>query len=40
MDNPKNWHEFDALLAWIGGYRSFHQNNVLYGEAQEGLIYV
>ena len=36
---PKNWHEFDAVLAWMGGYR--YQNNEAesIGDPDEGVIF-
>ena len=37
---PKNQHQFDALLAWISGYRFINQQHSIFGEAQEGLIIV
>lgn len=38
--HPKNQHQFDALLAWISGYRFMNQQHSVFGEAQEGLIIV
>jgi hypothetical protein len=40
IDSPQNWHEFDALLAWIGGHRFFKEEHTPYGKKTEGLIYV
>jgi predicted nuclease with RNAse H fold len=37
---PKNQHQFDALLAWISGYRFMNQQHSVFGEVQEGLIIV
>jgi predicted nuclease with RNAse H fold len=37
---PKNQHQFDALLAWISGYRFMNQQHSVFGDAQEGLIIV
>lgn len=37
---PKTQHQFDALLAWISGYRFMNQQHSVFGEAQEGLIIV
>lgn len=37
---PRDWHQFDALLAWYSGYRHLNGEAILYGEAQEGRIIV
>jgi hypothetical protein len=37
---PENWHQMDALLAWITGYRKALDLHKTLGEAPEGLIYI
>ncbi len=37
---PDNWHQLDALLCWISGYRDSQQKAVTLGEEKEGLIIV
>ncbi len=37
---PDNWHQFDAVLAWLSGYRHAAGEAVLYGEATEGRVIV
>ncbi|MBB6611950.1 DUF429 domain-containing protein [Pontibacter sp. Tf4] len=37
---PENWHQFDALLAWLSGYRHLNGQAILYGDAHEGRIIV
>jgi len=37
---PHSWHQFDALLAWLSGYRHSLGLSVLYGDASEGRIIV
>lgn len=37
---PSNWHQVDSALAWWAGHR-FEKGEVkVYGEEQEGLIYI
>jgi uncharacterized protein len=38
--SPADWHQFDALLAWLSGYRHLSGEAKLYGDAQEGRIIV
>lgn len=40
QDQPQNWHQFDAVLAWFSGYRHEASQSVLYGDAREGRIIV
>lgn len=37
---PTNWHQADALLAWLVGLRFSEGCNLIFGEENEGLIYV
>jgi uncharacterized protein len=36
----QNWHQLDAILAWLSGYRHSHGKSILYGDAREGRIIV
>ncbi|WP_161891093.1 DUF429 domain-containing protein [Pontibacter russatus] len=40
QEQPRNWHQFDAALAWLSGYRHEAGQSVLYGDAREGRIIV
>lgn len=40
IDYPQNWHQFDALLAYIIGVRFFSNTAKSYGNIHEGLIWV
>lgn len=37
---PENWHQFDALLAYISGLRFAKQEHLTFGELPEGLIII
>lgn len=37
---PHNQHQFDALLAWLSGYRFMNEQHLTFGETDEGLIIV
>lgn len=37
---PKTQHQFDALLAWVSGYRFLNQQHLVFGDLQEGTIIV
>ena len=37
---PQNWHQADALLAYLVGARVSQNQNLVFGDADEGLIYV
>lgn len=37
---PKNWHQFDSILAFYSGYRYLAGESTSYGRADEGVIYV
>lgn len=39
-ENPFNWHQYDALLAWHSGYRHQVGQSVLYGDGREGRIII
>lgn len=38
QEQPQNWQQFDAVLAWLSGYRHGLGQSVLYGDAREGRI--
>ncbi|MDF7817884.1 DUF429 domain-containing protein [Runella sp. MFBS21] len=38
--SPHNQHQFDALLAWLSGYRFMSNQHLTFGKAEEGLIIV
>ena len=37
---PKNWHQIDAVLAWLIGKDFIEGKATSYGDAEEGLIWV
>jgi len=37
---PNNWHQIDALLAWLSGHRHQQQQAKIYGDPEEGQIIV
>ena len=37
---PKNWHQFDAILAFYSGYRYLAGKSESYGRIEEGVIIV
>jgi len=37
---PANWHQFDALLAYLSGLRYQQGAHLVFGDSQEGLIFV
>jgi len=37
---PENWHQYDALLCWLIGYRFEKGEALAIGDEQEGLIYI
>lgn len=37
---PSNWHQVDSALAWWAGHRFEKGEMKVYGEEQEGLIYI
>ena len=37
---PDNWHQVDAVLCWISGWRHESGQGQLLGQAEEGLIWV
>lgn len=37
---PADWHQLDAVLAWLSGYRHLQGQANLYGDAHEGRIIV
>ncbi|NEM97468.1 DUF429 domain-containing protein [Pontibacter burrus] len=39
-DEPQDWHQFDAQLAWYSGYRHLMKQSTLYGDPEEGRIIV
>ncbi len=40
MPEVKNWHQADALLAWITGWRATRDNHICLGDPSEGIIYI
>ena len=39
-ESPKNWHQFDSVLAFYSGYRYLVDKCESYGNKEEGIIYV
>ncbi|MEL6864382.1 MAG: DUF429 domain-containing protein [Bacteroidota bacterium] len=39
LQQPENWHQIDAVLAWWSGYRRLKKQAQIYGQPEEGLIY-
>lgn len=37
---PANWHQVDAALAWLSGWRFEQQKAILFGDKKEGIICV
>jgi predicted nuclease with RNAse H fold len=37
-DYPQNWHQFDALVCWLSGYRYLTGAHLTAGDEEEGLI--
>lgn len=37
---PENWHQVDAMLAWLTGWRYGRGEAVCFGDAAEGVIWV
>lgn len=37
---PENWHQADAVLAWLSGWRCMNGEALSFGEPAEGLIWV
>ena len=37
---PKNWHQVDAALGWLSGWRYLNEKAEMYGDQKEGVIYV
>ena len=35
-----NWHQVDALLAWMSGFRYLNEQATRVGDAEEGLIWI
>lgn len=40
FETPINWHQVDAALAWLSGWRFENKKGILYGDEKEGIIYV
>jgi predicted nuclease with RNAse H fold len=40
VDLIANWHAFDALLAWIIGFRTSKGKNLTFGDPGEGEIFI
>lgn len=39
-EQPKNWHQVDAVLAWLSGWRYGRGEALVFGEEPEGVIVV
>lgn len=39
-ETPTNWHQVDSVLAWWTGWRFYHGEVKIYGDKEEGLIYI
>lgn len=37
---PATQHQFDALLAWVSGYRFMNRQHLVFGDIREGIIIV
>lgn len=37
---PATQHQFDAVLAWVSGYRFMNQQHLVFGDIREGIIIV
>ena len=37
---PENWHQMDATLAWLSGWRHGRSEALKFGEDKEGVIWV
>jgi len=40
IDPPANRHQYDALCAWMSGWRQRNNEGKQYGRSDEGIIYV
>ncbi|MCU0348579.1 MAG: hypothetical protein MUC59_16700 [Saprospiraceae bacterium] len=40
MQQPENWHQVDAALAWLSGWRHLRGEALGFGDAAEGIIWV
>jgi predicted nuclease with RNAse H fold len=40
LETPVNWHQVDAVLAWLSGYRFYNNENVEIGNPEEGVIII
>ena len=40
VEEPQNWHQLDAILAWLSGHRFFNDQATEYGDPEEGTIIV
>ena len=38
--NPENWHQVDAILCWMSGWRYSRNEAVIIGDPDEGVIIV
>ncbi|MCX7743646.1 MAG: DUF429 domain-containing protein [Flavobacteriales bacterium] len=39
-DNIHTWHQVDAILAWISGWRISKGKSIIFGQLEEGTIHV
>ncbi len=37
---PEDWHAFDAMLAWMSAWRWLHNQACVYGDPDEGVVYL
>jgi len=37
---PSNWHQVDAILCWISGWRAYRDEALVIGDIEEGVIVV
>ncbi|MEO1655055.1 MAG: hypothetical protein AAFU64_16025 [Bacteroidota bacterium] len=37
---PQNWHEVDAILAWLAAYRWSQGDEIRFGDKKEGQIFI
>ncbi|MEO1259708.1 MAG: hypothetical protein AAFZ15_12965 [Bacteroidota bacterium] len=40
FEMPQNWHQVDAALGWLSGWRFLNNKAAIYGDQKEGVICV
>jgi predicted nuclease with RNAse H fold len=40
LEMPTNWHQVDAILCWISGWRAHQKIGLQIGDPEEGIIHV